>query len=961
MSARINPIPSSLAAESERRWQRLCAAIEPPQTAPDPSIEALVRRAFAISRFVADIAATEPRWFLDNVAANSTRARTLDDYREQLAAIANDDDPETVFRGFRQLRNREFARIAWRDFILDVAVPVITAELSAFADACIQIGLGWCERQCAARYGQPRDANGDVITMNVLGMGKLGGNELNFSSDIDLVFAFSSAGNTAGGRRELSNQEYFDKLGRALIALLSEPTADGFVFRVDMRLRPFGDSGPLTSNFGALEHYYQLHGRDWERYAFIKARIVAGNEQTSARLEKILKPFVYRRYLDYGALEAVREMKALIDTEVARRELDMHVKLGPGGIREIEFIGQTFQMIRGGQEPRLQNRSILEILNVCVTLKLLDAQDAAGLSSAYLFLRQTEHRLQQFADQQTHEIPYYPIERERLAYSLGFSDYAQFEARLEQHRDVVRRCFDELLRPEQSDERDAEVSVTLAMARQVWIDGTNEDALRELGFDDPAAASTAIELLRAPKYLDRLSREGRERLNRLMPLLLETAGRRAQSVVTFNRLADLVRAIARRSVYLALLADHPATLARLVDLYSASPWIAQQITQQPALLDELLDARILFAPPDQGELVQLLGQKLRLHDLDDVEKVMNTIRNFKNQQVLRIAASDIMKQFPVAEVSNQLSYVAATLLHHGLLMAQANLLLKHGKPMCIDKGVPREVGFAIVAYGKLGGYELGYGSDLDLVFVHDGTGEQEFTDGERAIDNNVYFTRVCQRIIHFLSTRTSAGRAYEVDTRLRPSGDSGLLVSSIKAFALYQDNEAWTWEHQALIRARAVCGDPQTILDFENVRRTTLARAREPDRLRADILDMRERMRAELDRSDGEYFDLKQGPGGITDVEFMVQYGVLRWASEYPDLLTFSDNLRLLEVLTRLGLMSDSMGATLHDAYFAYRAEVHRCALQEIDGLVEETSFREHRAAVVAAWLEFFDLNDKST
>ena len=951
-------IPDQLHEDARRYCTRFLAACDAVGVTVVPDNEKLLIAVFAVSSFIAETAIAAPGWFAEEILAAPVAARYRDDYKVELtAALADVDDDDTAYTRIRQIRNRTLCRIAWRDIVAGAAVESVIAELSDFADACISAGLVWVARTGEARYGTPRDGNNAVVSLLVLGMGKLGGRELNFSSDIDLIFAYPTGGTTLGGRREISNQEYFDKLGRRFIALLSDQTAAGFAFRVDMRLRPFGDSGPLTSNFDALEHYYQLHGRDWERYAFIKARIITGDDGAVQRLQQILKPFVYRRYLDYGALEAVREMKALINAEVARKDLIDDVKLGAGGIREIEFIGQTFQLIRGGREPRLQERSILRVLNVCAALNLLDLADADALADAYRFLRRTEHRLQQVADRQTHRLPQDPKERARLGFAMGYADYATFELELNRHRALVGRCFQELLRPE--DEAEAQphgARSDVQEAADYWAaEAPDVRVLLHLGFEDPDATATVIAQLKAPRFLDRLSREGRERLNRLMPHLIASAGRRAQRTETFARLADLIRAIARRSVYLSLLADHPQTLERLIDLYHASPWIARQITQQPLLLDELLDPRVLYAPPEAQALVTQLGTLLAQYPHDDVERLMETLRHFRNQQVLRVAASDIMGQFPVADVSNQLSYIAQALLHHALGIAMHVLSEKHGEPTCIDQGRRRPVGFAIVAYGKLGGLELGYGSDLDLVFVHDGRGSAQVTDGGRSIDNTVFFTRLTQRIIHYLSTRTPSGRAYEIDTRLRPSGEAGLLVSSVDAFAAYQQTDAWTWEHQALIRARAVAGDPATMQDFERIRSETLAQPRDPARLRTDILDMRARMRGELDRSDAVYFDLKQGLGGITDIEFMVQYAVLRWAHAHHELLVYSDNLRLLEVLTDLGLIAPSFGSTLHDAYFAYRAEVHRCALNEVDGLVDDTKFRDYRAAVVEAWQTFFE------
>ncbi len=947
-----NEIPEMLSEQTARLGEcfaEACTAAAIDLESTTPALP--FTQAFAASPFIAQYAAQYPRVFLDCITQTAIREPRgagwyLEALRNSLEGAANDAEAMAVLR---RLRNAELVRIAWRDIVLDTDVMTITAELSALAEANIQAGVAWLQEQMAARFGLPRDADGAPIGLLVLAMGKLGGHELNFSSDIDLIFAFPDTGCTAGGRREIDNQEYFDRLGKRFIALLNDQSADGFVFRVDMRLRPFGDSGPLTSNLDALEHYYQLHGRDWERYAFIKARIITGAERDRKRLQAILKPFVYRRYLDYGAIEAVREMKALIDAEAARKDLEDNVKLGSGGIREIEFIGQTLQLIRGGREPRLRRRSILAVLQTCADLNLLEPAKAAALADAYRFLRRSEHRLQQVADRQTHQLPSAEIEQARLGFAMGFGSYRAFGAELARHRDIVRRCFRELLAPPApAQEHEA---TALSTANAVWAEEPGlEDRLAALGFDDTAATRIVIEQLKQSRFLDRLSRQGRDRLDRLMPHLLATAGKRTHSGATFVRLAELVRAIARRSVYLSLLADHPGALQRLIDLYHASPWIARQITQQPLLLDELLDPRVLFAPPGRDQLVNQLDTLLAAHHRDDIEQTMDTLRHFKNQQVLRVAASDIMAEFPVAEVSDQLSYIAEALLHHALDIAQHHLGEKHGEPTCLDAGQALRAGFAIVAYGKLGGLELGYGSDLDLVFIHDSRGARQATDGIHSVDNHVFFTRLSQRIIHLLSTRTAAGRAYEVDTRLRPSGQSGLLVSSIAAFAEYQKHNAWTWEHQALVRARAVAGAPETMAAFECVRREVLGRPRDGDKLRADILEMRERMRMDLDRSDDVYFDLKQGAGGITDIEFLVQYCVLRWAHEHKELLIFTDNLRLLEAFTRLGVMTVDVGRMLHDAYFAYRAEVHRRALREIDGLVEAGKFSGHRTAVRAAW-----------
>jgi [glutamine synthetase] adenylyltransferase / [glutamine synthetase]-adenylyl-L-tyrosine phosphorylase len=955
MPLKIADLPATLQSDSERCLASFVEACVNSNIDLGSLDLDLARCVWAVSPFCAALAVADPQWFVTEYVNRELSARTPSFYASNITeALTNAGNPEVAYSRLRQFRNREIARIAWRDIGCDVVATDVSAELSDLADACIACGLSWARDQLIERFGLPNDSDEVPLAMTVIAMGKLGGHELNFSSDIDLIFAYRKSGTTSGGRREISHQEYFDRLGKLLIGLLNEMTADGFVFRVDMRLRPFGDSGPLCTTFDSLEHYYQLHGRDWERYAFIKARIITEDNNDREKLSALLKPFVYRRYLDYGAPAAVREMKALITAEVSRKELHDNVKLGAGGIREIEFIGQTMQLIRGGRESDLQHRSILKVLQVCEGLRIIDREDCENLTQAYLFLRRAEHRLQQVHDQQTHQLPTTELERARLAFGMGFATYGDFATALDNHRANVSRCFGALLSTA-APSGDPGSAQSVA-AQSLWhADELSDPALIALGFDNPQAVREILESLRNPRFQGRLSQTARDRLNALMPQLIETIAQRSPDSETFRRIADLLQAIARRSVYLSLLTEHPVTLARLIDLFSASPWIAGQIIEQPLLLDELLDPRVLFAPPAADQLIEQLGNQLAQIDEDDVEHLMDGLRNFKNQQVLRVAASDVMDQFPVAEVSNQLSYIASALLHHSLGAASQSLVKKHGTPYSGTGAQRLPVGFAIIAYGKLGGYELGYGSDLDLVFLHDGAGPNQETDGPHAVANNVFFTRLTQRIIHLISTRTGAGRAYEIDTRLRPSGESGLLVTSVEAFIEYQKKNAWTWEHQALIRARAVTGTRETMAAFERVRVDILATARDLDKLTDDVCTMRARMRSELDCSDDEHFDLKQGVGGIADIEFMVQYAVLRWANQYPELLAFTDNLRLLEVLVRLELFTTDIGSSLHDAYFAYRAEIHRCALQESDMLVDRSAFSEHRNAVARVWRDTFE------
>lgn len=939
----LNVLPPTLIEASAALHTRFrTAATDAGVTGGVP--DAVLQTIFACSPFVADYAVREPAEFLANWGPGAAAPRSRADYAALLhASLRVIEDEEQIYRALRRLRYRELVRIACLD-LKGMALPQVLAELSALADAILSATLDWLVKQWAPRFGQPCDDTGELLELLVLAMGKLGGEELNFSSDIDLIFLYRGPGETRGGRRILANQEYFDRLGKQLIGLLNDTTADGFVYRVDMRLRPFGESGALTVSLGALEHYYQVHGRDWERYALIKGRVVQGEERDIQTLESITRPFVYRRYLDFGALAAVREMKALIDTEVAKHGLAHDVKRGPGGIREIEFIGQLFQLTRGGREPRLRQRSIVTVLQVCAELDLLSQNEVIALRAAYQFLRITEHRLQQVHDAQTQELPHTQDESARLAYGMGFATWSEFAVELARHRTAVGQVFAALF---------ATTVETPALPTELWSNATDLDRpqalLASAGFADGARAQEILARLTAPRLLDRLSEEARSRLERLLPTLVVECARHLEGAEVLARVAALVQAVARRSVYLALLSEHPNALRRLVDLCAASPWIARELTASPILLDELLDSRNLFAPPVRAVLEAELTAALESVEPDDFEAMMDRLRQFKHQQVLRVAASDLMQGFPVAEVSNHLTWLAEVLIERARGLAWQALKIRHGVPLRGGGARTRRSGFTVIAYGKLGGLELGYGSDLDLVFLHDGA-DHGYTDGAKPLATDVFFTRLAQRIIHLLATRTPAGTAYELDMRLRPSGAAGLIVTSLAAFAAYQRHNAWTWEHQALVRARALGGAPALRARFESLRREILALPRAPLTLQTDIASMRSRMRHELDRGTSSTFDLKQGIGGITDIEFMVQYAVLRWAARYPILCAYTDNLRLLELIADLGLFSRAQSAALHAAYFAYRADLHRCALQEIDGLVENTRFTAERRAVAAAW-----------
>lgn len=962
----LDKLPAILRQRVEHYWQEFTQAVEG-QTQPftHPDLLNVVYRVWAYSDFAAACCIRYPDTFADLLRGGDLRIDySRDTYKRKLqGALARVETEQALLKALRELRQREMLRIAWRELAGWAGLSETLGDLSAFAEASIDAALsklhGW---QCK-ELGVPTDATGAAQCLVVLGMGKLGGRELNFSSDIDLIFAYPEQGETRGRRHRISNEEYFTRLSQRLIHALAAVTAQGFVFRVDMRLRPFGDSGPLSMSFDAMEDYYQTHGREWERYAFIKARVVAGDQAQGQRLMDDLRPFVYRRYLDFGAFSALRNMKQLIIQEMTSKSLADNIKLGFGGIREIEFVAQAFQLIRGGRDKKLQERSVLRILEYLNVAHYLPAYVTQQLSTAYIFLRRLENRLQEMADQQTHTLPSDALQRTRLALSMSHETWEALEQSLDKHRKRVHNHFEQVFEaPQLGSQAQGTESTTPAGLEGLW-QGVLDDAaacelLAELGYGDPPEALRWLTQLREAHAYEALAERGRECMDRLMPLLAAAAGQTDNSNIALTRLIRLIEAIARRTSYLALLVENPMALSQLVKLCAASPWIAGTLTRYPLLLDELLDPRSLYAPLNRDELESELNQTLSPIPPQDLEQQMEGLRHFKQVNTLRVAAADKAGLLTLMSVSDHLTLIAELILSQVLNLTWNYLVDRHGWPCCRVKGEVVALGFAIVAYGKLGGIELGYGSDLDLVFLYGGNEEGgSTTEGPKSIDNALFFARLGQRIIHMLSAHTPAGVLYEVDMRLRPSGAPGLLVSSLGSFADYQHNHAWTWEHQALVRARVVAEVIENDLAprFAKLRRAVLGRARDRGDLRTEVRVMRERMRETLSRSKPGLFDLKQDKGGIADIEFMVQYAVLSWAHDHPELLDFPDNIRLLEGLAKAGLMAARDVQLLSDAYRAYRAAVHRLSLQEAPAQVDEMEFDGPRSEVKRIWQKLFE------
>ena len=966
-------LPSTLRVLVDHHLAQWLAAVrqagrEPDMGLLDGAFMAELETVLAGSDFVAEQLRRDPHmaWRLvqDQQLWRSLSAGEMADLLS--AAIAGSETEDELMQRLRRFRQQQQVRIIWRDITRQASTMETTRDLSDMADTCLEQSYQWVYQQLVGDFGTPFDDAGEQQHLVVLGMGKLGAHELNLSSDIDLIFAFPAQGETRGARRSLSNQEFFTRVGQRLIRLLDDVTEDGFVFRVDMRLRPYGDSGALVFSFNALEQYYQSQGRDWERYAMIKARVVAGDQPAGAELLERLRPFVYRRYIDFAVIEALRNLKQLIQREVQRKGLQDNVKLGSGGIREVEFIGQAFQLIHGGRDRSLQQRPILAVLDMLATNVYLPDETVDELKGAYLFLRDTEHALQAIDDRQTQMLPGDSLSQARVALIMGFESWEAFRRQLELQRSRVARHFEGVIAdPDEEDEEQEQAPYAQWMTLLTGFTETEQahEQLAEGGFQNAERAWELLQTLMRSNRVRAMQRMGRERLDIFMPRLLAVACEQDDPDLALERVLPLVEAVARRSAYLVLLTENPGALRELLVLCAASPLIAEQIARYPVVLDELLNAGKLYRPPEIDELVDELRQQLLRIPEDDLEQQMEALRYFKRAHTLRVAASEIAGTLRLMKVSDYLTWIAEAVLQQVLQLAWRDMVRRHGVPRRHD-GSLCELDFTIVGYGKVGGIELGHSSDLDLVFIHDADTEAE-TDGQRPLDGGRFYTRLGQRIIHILNTQTTSGVLYDADMRLRPSGDAGLLVTSLEAFARYQREKAWTWEHQALVRARPLAGCIRLGGRFMDLRAEILGRERDEPTLREEVRSMRQKMRDNLatHATQGGFapsaftaeatFDLKQDAGGIVDIEFMVQYAVLAWSCRYPELLRFTDNIRILDGLRDAGLIAGEDVQHLQEAYKAYRAAAHRLALQKQPGRAPGDQFHDYRHDIIRLWQQW--------
>ena len=922
---------------------------------PDPQLQSLVERSLARLSAVMGEPVDDPR-LRSVLAASDFAADTLERQPALLRELLAADGPLPLAPPvlepgsaadwpalLRRYRAAESTRLVWRDVNRLDDLAATLAGSTALAEQCLTLALEACELDFAVRHGRMCTTGGEPRRLIVFALGKLGGGELNFSSDIDLVYGYDSDGlaEASDGPRPLAPEPYFSRLGQQLARLLGEHTADGFCHRVDLRLRPYGSAGRSAWSLAAMELYFQQEGRDWERYAWQKARPVAGDLEGGATFLEILRPFVYRRYLDFGALEGLRDMKAAVSAEVARRELADDIKRGPGGIREIEFLVQALQLIRGGREPALRRRGVLPALEALLRAHHIEPGAAQPLGAAYLFLRLLENRLQMLRDDQVHALPEDPLDRARIACGLGYPDWDALRAALDQHRVQVSAEFEALL----GGREQVQAPAALAVYWRALPDAGSADELAAAGFDQPEAADALLRDFARGPAVKALSDSSRARLDRVLPALLQGAADSGQAQLALRRMVAMLQNILRRSAYLALLDEQPDALERVVDVVANSALLAERLAAHPLLLDELLDSRVSGPLPDRGEM---RGACARAGGRggDDVEKVLQALNETRQALGFRIAMALRDGRQGAVETAHQLAWLADGVVDRVLALAWQEMAAAHG-----TIGQAR---FAVLGYGSLGAAELGFGSDLDLVFLYDAP-EGAASDGGRPLEAQRWFARLAQKLVALLGTPSAAGNLYEVDVRLRPDGATGLLVSSLSSYRDYQAKRAWTWEHQALVRARGVAGDTSLRADFEQIRAATLSREREPAHVVAEVAGMRERVRGELDHSDrsgapGARFDLKHGRGGLVDLEFALQAQVLVHAGTRRGLLVPRDSAGLLAACVSEGLLGAGPAGELQKAHATLLHRALECSLDRRARLVvPDAEVAAARAAVEQA------------
>ncbi|WP_282131614.1 bifunctional [glutamate--ammonia ligase]-adenylyl-L-tyrosine phosphorylase/[glutamate--ammonia-ligase] adenylyltransferase [Pseudoalteromonas aliena] len=872
---------------------------------------------------------------------NELQNRTIHSPFENLELTELDESQ--CHKLLRKYREKYWLKVAFLDLCCNNPISDSIKYISQLADMLIQSANQWAHAHVAKVNGEPLDGRNQAMPLMVLGMGKLGGQELNYSSDIDLIFAYPRSVKTQGGRRSIEAQVFYTKVAQKLIASLNQITGDGQVFRVDMRLRPFGESGPLVMSFNAIEDYYQEQGRDWERYAMLKGRLIGVPNQYWDEFNQLLKPFVYRRYIDFSVIESLRKMKLMIAQEVRRKRLTNNIKLGAGGIREVEFIVQALQMVRGGREANLQTQSLLKALKELTVSQIIDDLEAKDLKNNYLYLRKVEQYLQIFDDKQTQTLPDDELNQQRLNLLLAQPDFTASVSKIEHVMSQINNEFTHVIGEETEPLDTCESAFVSA-----WEHG-------DISFLNDPKDDWQLPLqdfkLRLSKA--KVGNRGRDILDKLMPALLKQLSNFNASATAFTMICQILNKIISRTAYLELLYENPGTLKQLVLLCCHSKWIGEHISRYPILLDELIDPAVLYKPTPLTAYKDEIRQYFLRIEHDDLELQMESLRQFKQTHQLRIAAADATGVIDVMKVSDHLTALAEAVVDQAVNIAWHNTAQRFGTPQGTDD---ENKGFAVIAYGKTGGFEVGYDSDLDLVFVHNHDGLSQ-TNGKKPIDSRQFYLKLAQRLMHLFNTRTASGILYELDTRLRPEGASGLLAINLESFNHYQQTQAWTWEHQALVRGRLILGQDELIERFAEIRKDILCQQRDIKVLKDDVIKMREKMRVHLAKGNTEKFDLKQDIGGMADIEFITQYLVLKYAHEFERLTVYSDNVRILTDAAKIGCITKEQQQQLIHAYISYRSRYHVLSLEQQGRLVPRIQFEEDITNVKRIWDIIFELN----
>lgn len=947
-------LPGPMQKPLLRHWQQYCLAAQQAQyiIPEDEAFLCGLWKVMAISDYCAQVfclSVNYPYEFYKQ-AANSVYLHQ--DFLAEWEQVSQSvTDEVSLMHNLRQFRHKAISRIIWRQLLSLCSFAEHLQELSALADVCVQLTTDFLYQDLVKSWGVPCNEKGQAQDFIVLAVGKLGANELNLSSDIDLIFTYPEDGMTQHHTIRKTNDAFFTRVGQQLIKVLAEITADGFVYRVDMRLRPHGKSGKLVMNFDTLENYYQYHGRDWERYALIKARPITGSEKEGKRLLSLLQPFVYRRYLDYGAFDALREMRELVANEVKRRQIKKDLKQGPGGIRQIEFLVQAFQLIRGGQNPQFQHRQMLVILARLAQSGYLAVDVCQELEKAYLFLRRCEHCIQMMHDSQTHQLPRDPVDRSRLYYAMHYQNWTALQRDLKTHTARVMKHFNTISAAPSSFVKEVEGTYAPELVL-VWSkleDIETTKILEKIGYKQAEVAVEQLLQFKNGRLCQGLKKHARERLDKIMPLIILMLAKKQSSHGLLTRMLRLMQAIGRRSAYLALLLEKPQALSYLINVVEKSEWVLEQLCAYPVLLDELLSPPRLHDITDKTFLANELEQRLNWLPTNDLEAQMDHLRQFKLACFMHLATFEMLTETSI-DIPLVLNDITEIILAKVYELSLSFMINHYHLQENLEK-IKKKIPFAIIAYGKLGARELNYASDLDLVFLYNTADEEAIEGQEKTLSVTEFSLRLAQRIIHMLSTHTSCGTLYEVDVRLRPGGSAGLLVSPFDAFSHYLYENAWTFEHQAIVKARMVIGSKAFEEAFEKLRTAILCLNRDELSLRQDILMMREKLHEHhVVKKD----NLKTTKGGLSDIDFIVQCDILHYAKDHPSLLSERSTLKIIQQLLQAQLIEKKDGELLIAAYSYYQTLLRRKILQpEVE--VDSSSHLEHYLlAVCAIWDKSF-------